>query len=144
MNSTSRELPLYQINPRIKTLAPSATLLINEQCRQMARNNEKVFRFGFGQSPFPVPARVVESLKDNTHQKAYLAVQGLLELREAISSYILRTENLFYAPNQIIIGPGTKELMYLLQSVNEAELLLPSPSWVSFAPQTEIMGRKVT
>jgi aspartate aminotransferase len=144
MNSSSHKLPLYEINPRIKTLSPSATLVINEQCQQMASNNEKVFRLGFGQSPFPVPDRVVESLKNNAHQKAYLPVQGLLELREAISGYILRTENLSYSPSQIIVGPGTKELMYLLQSVNEAELLLPSPSWVSYAPQAEIIGRKVT
>ena len=42
-----------------------------------------------------------------------------------------------------MIGPGTKELMYLLQSVVESALVLPSPSWVSYAPQAEILGREV-
>jgi len=144
MKSSNHELPLFQINPAIKALKPSATLVINEQCQQMTKNNEKVFRFGFGQSPFPVPDVVVESLRKNAHQKAYLPVQGLLELREAICGYILRTEQLSYTPDQIIVGPGTKELMFLLQSVNQAEILLPSPSWVSYAPQAEILGRKVT
>ncbi|MFT5011876.1 MAG: aspartate aminotransferase [Patiriisocius sp.] len=144
MNTSSQESLIFQINPKIKALEPSATLAINEQCEKMVQNNEKVFRFGFGQSPFPVPEVVVESLRKNAHQKAYLPVQGLPELREAVCGYILRTEQLTYTPSQVVVGPGTKELMFLLQSVNQAEILLPSPSWVSYAPQAEIVGRKVT
>jgi aspartate aminotransferase len=42
-----------------------------------------------------------------------------------------------------MVGPGSKELLFILQLVFEAELLLPSPSWVSYAPQAGLAGRPV-
>ena len=38
----------------------------------------------------------------------------------------------------IIIGPGSKELMFLLQVAFDGEVILPVPSWVSYAPQAII------
>ena len=49
---------------------------------------KKIYQFGFGQSPFPVPEKIVEALKKNAHRKEYLPIQGLLELRENISKYL--------------------------------------------------------
>ena len=40
----------------IKDLKPSSTLKINEICRQLEEKGEKIFKFGFGQSPFQIPA----------------------------------------------------------------------------------------
>ena len=48
----------------------------------------KVYRFGFGQSPFPVPEKIVSTLKDNVDKKDYLSMQGLPELREAIATHL--------------------------------------------------------
>ncbi len=50
-------------------------------------NGKEVIKFGFGQSPFQVPDQVVEDLKKTTHQKSYLPIQGLYELREVIAKY---------------------------------------------------------
>ncbi len=41
------------------------------------------------------------------------------------------------------MGPGSKELMFLLQMVYYGDLVVPSPSWVSYAPQAQIIGRKI-
>ncbi|HSR14512.1 MAG TPA: aminotransferase class I/II-fold pyridoxal phosphate-dependent enzyme, partial [Gemmatimonadales bacterium] len=43
-----------------------------------------------------------------------------------------------------LIGPGSKELMFLTQLARASELLLPSPSWVSYAPQAGVLGLPVT
>lgn len=134
----------HRLNINITRLTPSATLAINEQCQTMIDEGKQVFRLGFGQSPFPVPQIVVDELKKQAHQKAYLPVKGFLPLRQAISDYFQRTEQLSYSAEQIMIGPGTKELMFILQSVLESELILPSPSWVSYAPQADILSREVT
>jgi len=109
----------------------------------MLADGRDVIRLGFGQSPFPVPEVVVDELRRQAHRKAYLPVQGLPELRDAVAGFLERTEGLSYPAEQVLIGPGTKELMFLLQFVCEAELLLPSPSWVSYAPQAGITGRPV-
>ena len=40
----------------------------------------------------------------------------------------------------VIIGPGSKELLFLLQMVFDGEVIIPSPSWVSYLPQARIIG----
>ena len=59
----------------IQSLKPSATLAINEKSKELILNGKKVYRFGFGQSPFPVPEKVVSALKKNAHKKDYLPEQ---------------------------------------------------------------------
>ena len=51
-------------------LEPSATLAINEKSKNLILQGKKVFRFGFGQSPFPVPEKIVSTLKENADKKA--------------------------------------------------------------------------
>ncbi|MFW2403341.1 MAG: pyridoxal phosphate-dependent aminotransferase [Gammaproteobacteria bacterium] len=121
----------------------SATLAINERSAELRAQGVDVIRLGLGQSPFPVPPSVVEALRRNAHQKAYLPVEGLPELRSAIAGYLKRNEHIDVGPGQVIVGPGTKELMFLLQLAFEADLVLPAPSWVSYAPQAHINRRQV-
>ena len=124
----------------IKNLRPSSTLLINEKSNKLESEGKKIFKFGFGQSPFKVPPDIVNELKNNAHQNKYLPMQGLRELRESIAKYISKKKNYEYSSNNVIVGPGSKELMFLLQILFEGEILLPAPSWVSYAPQA-IIGR---
>ena len=74
----------------ILKLKQSSTLVINEKCKELISLGKKVYQFGFGQSPFPVPEEIVNSLKDNAHRKDYLPIQGLQKLREAISNDLKR------------------------------------------------------
>ena len=43
----------------------------------------------------------------------------------------------------VLIGPGSKQLIYLLQAVLQCDLLLPRPAWVTYAPQAELLRRRV-
>ena len=124
----------------IKNLKPSSTLMINEISKQMEDQGKKIFKFGFGQSPFRVPQDVVEELKNNAYQNKYLPMQGLFELRETIAKYTSKKKNYEYNSGNVIIGPGSKELMFLLHVIFDGEIILPTPSWVSYAPQA-ILGR---
>ena len=124
----------------IKNLKPSSTLLINEISNKLESEGKKIFKFGFGQSPFKVPQKIVDELKNNAHQNKYLPMQGLQDLRVSIAKYISKKKGHEYLSSNIIIGPGSKELMFLLQILFEGEIILPAPSWVSYAPQA-IIGR---
>ncbi len=130
------------IKNKIKNLDLSATLKINEISKNLENDGKKVIRFGFGQSPFQVPDQVVEELKKNAHQKSYLPTQGLHELREVIAKYESKKKNNNFTPNQIIVGPGSKELMFLLHISFDGEIILPTPSWVSYQPQSIIADNK--
>ena len=124
----------------IKGLEPSSTLKINEVSKNLENNGKKVFKFGFGQSPFQVPNDIVDALKDNAHQNKYLPMQGLEELRETIAKYTSAKKDNNYKSENVIIGPGSKELMFLLHILFDGDIILPVPSWVSYAPQA-ILGR---
>ena len=124
----------------VKDLNPSSTLLINETSRRLEAQGKKIYKFGFGQSPFNVPENIVKELKDNAHQNKYLPMQGLSELRNAVAKYSSKKKNYAYKSDNVIIGPGSKELMFLLHVIFDGEIILPAPSWVSYAPQA-ILGR---
>ena len=126
-----------------RSLEPSATLAINEQSAALERAGKRPTKLGLGQSPFPVPPHVVERLRAHSDEKDYLPVQGLPQLRKAICDWHERTHGLQFEPHQIMIGPGSKELLYLLQLVSNTETYLPSPSWVSYAPQSHMVGGAV-
>ena len=130
------------IKNKIKNLDLSPTLKINEISKNLENDGKEVIKFGFGQSPFQVPDQVVEELKKNAHQKSYLPTQGLHELREVIAKYESKKKNNNFTPNQIIVGPGSKELMFLLHISFDGEIILPTPSWVSYQPQSIIADNK--
>ena len=124
----------------VKNLKPSSTLKINELCKDLESQGKEIFKFGFGQSPFKVPEDVISELKKNAYHNKYLPMQGLPELRSAIAKFESKKKQKKYDAANIIIGPGSKELMFLLHMIFDGEVLLPAPSWVSYKPQA-ILGR---
>jgi aspartate aminotransferase len=134
--------PHVHISLNVRGLSQSSTLAINERSARLERAGRKVYRMGLGQSPFPVPKPVVEALRDNAHQKDYLPVRGLDPLREAVAAYHRRAQGIARTADDVLIGPGSKELLFILQLCFYGDLLVPSPSWVSYAPQAAIAGRQ--
>ncbi len=138
-NNSSFDLSL---NLNVRGMPLSATLFINELSNKLKQQGKKVYKFGLGQSPFPVPKIIVEELRVNAFQKDYQQVKGLLALREAVADYHSRRNDLQCSADDVLIGPGSKELMFILQFVYYGEILIPTPSWVSYAPQAKIIGRQ--
>jgi len=131
------------IKKNFTSLSPSATLAINERSKKLILKGKKIYRFGFGQSPFPVPNKIVSTLKENADKKTYLPMQGLPELREVISSYLTKKTGSSFLKKNVIITPGSKEGMFLMHMVFNGDIILPAPSWVSYAPQAKIATNKV-
>lgn len=127
----------------VRGLGPSPTVAINERSDALRREGRRVHKLGLGQSPFPVPRPVVEALRVHAHEKDYLPVKGLYALRRAIAGYLGRRHGVTREAEDVLVAPGSKELMFLLQVAFYGDLLLPTPAWVSYAPQAQILGRTV-
>ena len=138
-----RNSPKAHLNLNLAGLSTSATIAIQQLCRKLLMEGREIYRLGLGQSPFPVPEPVVSALQENAHQKDYLAVKGLEELRQTLISHHHRTFGIECGAEDIIVGPGSKELMFILQLVYDGEILIPMPAWVSYYPQARIIGRNV-
>ena len=132
-----------KIKKNILKLKESSTLVINEKSKDLIKRGKKVYQFGFGQSPFPVPEKIVETLKKNAYRKEYLPIQGLPQLREAISKYLEKKTGNNYPKENILITPGSKEAMLLMHIAFNGEILIPAPGWVSYEPQAQIGANKV-
>ena len=130
------------IKNKIRNLDLSATLKINEISKKLQQEGKEIIKFGFGESPFPIPDKIVDELKKNAHQKSYLSVQGLEDLRVSISKYESDKKNKNFSSEQVIVGPGSKELMFLLHISFDGDIILPAPSWVSYKPQSVIADNK--
>jgi len=134
--------PLPIVNSNLVEMRVSPSLNVNELQMQLINEGRKVSRMGFGASPFPVPQCVQERLAQNADKKWYLPVRGLPELQESVARVYSKELGNNYSADDIFVSPGSKENLFILQLAYNADLVLPSPSWVSYAPQAQIIGRR--
>ena len=120
---------MIQINKSILQLKPSATLVINQKVKAMRNNNEEVFHFGFGQSPFPIHKSIVDALIKNAENNHYSPTIGLESLRKSIGIFLEKFQNISVNSDFIFIGPGSKELLFQTILILEGIFLIPKGSW---------------
>lgn len=131
---------MIQVNANIAKLKPSATLAINERVKSLRREGAKLYHFGFGQSPFPVPQLISEELTRHREKGGYLPSLGLPELRATIASYLGENQRTTFSPKGVLIGPGSKELLFQTLLLLQGITLIPKGSWVSYLPQVMAKG----
>lgn len=141
--SSKIRMPNVSLNLNIRGMKPSATVAINEYSDNLRKQGKRIYKLGLGQSPFPIPECVVQELRDNAHQKDYLPVKGLIPLRENLAKHYGKKFGTPYTKEDILVGPGSKELMFILQLAFYGDIIIPTPSWVSYAPQARIIGRQI-
>ena len=124
-------------------MASSPTLAINEAVSARRAAGRKTIHLGFGEASFPLHPLLNEALGRAAKHTGYAPVAGIPSLRKAIAAYLERTRHLTFTPDQIIVAPGSKPLLYTLVQALEGDVLLPVPSWVSYAPQARLVGRRV-
>ena len=126
------------------SVTKSGTFSLNEKSNALAANGRTVYRFGFGESPFPPPPRIQEALRCATHRSDYTAVAGLPELRQKIAAFHHEVDGFRVAAEQVLVAPGTKPLLYnIMHAFQELEVYLPGPSWLSYGPQARLAGHQV-
>jgi aspartate aminotransferase len=127
-----------------KKVEESQTLLINSQSKNLAAQNKKIIKFGFGQSPFLPPSQVMEAFQSAVHHKEYSSVQGDLELREKMADFHRNHNGLHVLPENILIAPGSKMLIFnILFAFEKADVFIPAPAWVSYGPQAKLAGHNI-
>lgn len=121
----------------------SPTLAINQRVKELWAAGEQVYHLGFGESRFPVHPTIRAALTAHADAKSYLPTLGIPELRAAISVYYTKHMGVQATPEQVIVAPGSKPLLYAFQMALAGDTILPTPSWVSYAPQARLLNRPV-
>lgn len=126
-----------------RTLETSATLAMNEAVAKRRAAGLETIHLGFGEAAFPLHPLLRAALAEAAPRTSYAPVLGIPALRQAIAEYLNRTRERATDPECIAVAPGSKPLLYALLHVLAGDVLLPVPSWVSYAPQARLAGKRV-
>jgi len=122
---------------RLKRIKPSPTIAISTKAKELKAEGKDIINLSAGEPDFDTPDNIKAKAKQAIDDGAtkYTPVAGTKELREAVCRKFKRENNLDYAPEQIIVGTGGKQVLYnaLMASVNPGdEIIIPTPYWVSY------------
>src|SRR5690554_2505179 len=115
---------------------PSATLAVTAKARELKARGIDVIGLGAGEPDFDTPDNIKEAAiaAIRRGETKYTNVDGTPELKQAIIDKFRRENGLDYAPSQVIVGTGGKQVLYnaLMATLNpDDEVLIPAPYWVS-------------
>lgn len=122
---------------RIQLVKPSPTLAVAALAAQMQAQGKDIVNLGAGEPDFDTPehikAAAIQAIENGFTK--YTAVDGILELKQAVCAKFKRDNKLHYELNQILVSTGGKQSIYnLCQAlINPGdEVIIPGPYWVSY------------
>jgi aspartate aminotransferase len=122
---------------RLQRVKPSPTIAVTMKAAELKAAGKDVIGLGAGEPDFDTPVNIKAAAKaaiDKGDTK-YTAVDGTPALKKAIAAKFKRENGLDYAPNQISVGTGGKQVLYnaLMATLNPGdEVIVPAPYWVSY------------
>lgn len=129
----------------LSRVKPSATIAVAQKARELKAAGVDVIGLGAGEPDFDTPDNIkgaaIEAM--NRGHTKYTPVSGIPELRKAISEKFARENGLTYAPEQVIVGTGGKQILFnaLMATLNPGdEVVIPTPYWVSYPEMVAICG----
>ncbi len=130
---------------RLSRIKPSPTIAVTQKARELKAAGRDVISLGAGEPDFDTPDHIKQAATDAIQrgETKYTAVDGIPELKKAISDKFKRDNGLDYAPNQITVGTGGKQILYnaLMATLDDGdEVIIPAPYWVSYPDMVLLAG----
>ncbi|MEU9377090.1 pyridoxal phosphate-dependent aminotransferase [Streptomyces sp. NPDC048255] len=127
--------------PQPTPVTMSATLAADEAIARRRLAGQRVISMASGEIGLPVLPVLKAKLAEAAGHNAYGPVAGSLALRTAAAGYWQR-RGLSTFPDQVVCGPGSKPLLFALLLAVGGDVIVPSPSWVSYAAQAKLIGAR--
>ena len=117
------------------------------RANKLASEGKNIINLGIGQPDFQTPEHIVEAgikaLRDGHH--GYTQSTGIPQLREAVSNDIERRHKVNISPDQILIVPGGKVIIFfsaMLMGEKNKEILYPNPGFPIYESAINYSGAK--
>ena len=134
------------LSETLKRIKPSPTIAVTDKARALKQAGKNVIGLGAGEPDFDTPDNIkqaaIKAIESGRASK-YTAVDGIPELKAAVSRKFKRENHLDYKPGQIIISTGGKQVLYnaLMATLNPGdEVIIPAPYWVSYPDMVLLAG----
>ncbi len=124
-----------------RVIPVSATLAANEVMAARRNRGLPVLPLAFGEAGLPVHPVLRDALASAAAANDYGPVAGQLALRQAAAGYWAR-RGLPTSPSQVVCGPGSKPLLFVLLLAIGGDVAVPRPSWVTYAAQAALIGTR--
>ena len=132
---------------RITNLKSSATLALTAKVKALNAAGADVIGFAAGEPDFDTPQHIKQAAIDalNAGQTHYMPVPGDPAARQTIADKLRNDNAINCSADDIVITTGGKHAIYLaLQCLVDADrgaqVLVPTPAWLSYRPMVELAG----
>ncbi|WP_258807026.1 pyridoxal phosphate-dependent aminotransferase [Pseudidiomarina sp. CB1] len=135
----------YTLSDRVNAIQPSPTLAVSQKAAELKAAGHDVIGLGVGEPDFDTPDFIKEAAKQaiDAGYTKYTAVDGIVELKQAVIDKFKRDNQLTYEKNEVLISAGGKHSIFNLLSawLNPGdEVLVPAPYWVSYPDMAKLVG----
>lgn len=133
------------LSDRLSSVKPSPSMAAKQRVDALRAAGRQIIDFTIGEPDFPTPAHIVAAgvTALQTGHTRYTASAGIPALRKAIARKLQRENGLIYAPEQIVVGSGAKQVIFdaLAATLNDGdEVIIPAPFWVSYPDMVALHG----
>jgi aspartate aminotransferase len=132
---------------RMGRLGTESAFEVLARARALEAQGRSIIHLEIGEPDFDTPQHIRQAAKDaldagHTH---YVPAPGILPLREAVTAFLEHTGRLHTTPDQVIVTPGAKPIMFftILALCQEGdEVLLPDPGFPMYESITSFAGAR--
>ncbi|WP_296641954.1 pyridoxal phosphate-dependent aminotransferase [Roseinatronobacter sp.] len=133
------------LSDTLSRVKPSPTIAVTTKAAELKAAGQDVIGLGAGEPDFDTPQNIKDAAKAaiDAGKTKYTAVDGLPDLKAAICAKFKRDNGLDYAPAQVTVGTGGKQVLYnaLVATLNAGdEVVIPAPYWVSYPDMVLLAG----
>ena len=134
MQKTARVTPALRLAKRMSRLGTETAFEVLAKARALEAQGKSIIHLEIGEPDFDTPANIVEAGSNALHKgwTHYGPAPGLPELRQTIADYVARTRNVKVAPEEVVVCPGGKPIMfYAITALAEEgdEVIYPNPGY---------------
>ena len=133
------------LSATLDRVKPSPTIAVTTKAQELKAAGRDVIGLGAGEPDFDTPQNIKDAgiAAINSGHTKYTAVDGIVELKQAICAKFARDNHLTYAPGQVTVGTGGKQILYntFVATLNPGdEVIIPAPYWVSYPDMVLLAG----
>ena len=133
------------LSATLSRVKPSPTIAVTTKAQELKAAGRDVIGLGAGEPDFDTPQNIKDAAiaAIAAGKTKYTAPDGIIELKQAICAKLLRDNELTYAPDQVSVGTGGKQILYnaLMATLNPGdEVVIAAPYWVSYPDMVLLAG----
>jgi len=131
----------------METLGTETAFEVLSKAKALEKQGKDIVHLEIGEPDFDTPRNIKEAAAKamNSGYTHYVPSAGLPELRQAIAEHISKTRNLDVTPEEVVVTPGGKPIMFfsILALVNPGEeILYPNPGFPVYESLINFVGAK--